>query len=166
MYNSINDFANDWKYESESTLKIFSALQDSMLTTKVHERVRTAGILAWHITHTLKEMMERSGLVIDLKHQESYNGETVAELVASYKQASESLLTQITSHWTDTTLQQEDNMYGEMWKRGITLSVLIHHQIHHRGQLEVIMRICGLRVPGIYGPANEEWAAMGMPAME
>jgi len=24
----------------------------------------------------------------------------------------------------------------------------------------------GLKVPGIYGPSNEEWAAYGMPAQE
>jgi len=27
----------------------------------------------------------------------------------------------------------------------------------------VIMRQAGLRVPGVMGPAEEEWAAMGMP---
>jgi hypothetical protein len=27
------------------------------------------------------------------------------------------------------------------------------------------MRQAGLVVPGIYGPAREEWAKMGMPAM-
>jgi hypothetical protein len=30
----------------------------------------------------------------------------------------------------------------------------------------VLMRQAGLSVPGVYGPAREEWAAMGMPAME
>lgn len=166
MYRTITDFTNDWKYESESTLKVFSALQDSMLNTKVHDRVRTAGVLAWHITHSIKEMMERTGLVIELKQQENYSGETAAELVRLYKLASDSLLSKIATNWTDVTLEQADNMYGENWKRGTTLSVLVNHQIHHRGQLEVIMRICGLRVPGIYGPANEDWASMGMPAMQ
>ena len=28
----------------------------------------------------------------------------------------------------------------------------------------VLMRQAGLKVPGVYGPAREEWAAMGMPA--
>jgi hypothetical protein len=26
------------------------------------------------------------------------------------------------------------------------------------------MRQAGLKVPGIYGPAREDWASMGMPA--
>ena len=56
-------------------------------------------------------------------------------------------------------------MYGETWSRGMTLFYLILHQAHHRGQMEVLMRQAGLKVPGIYGPAREEWAAFGIPAL-
>jgi len=58
-----------------------------------------------------------------------------------------------------------DEMYGETWARGLTLFYLILHQAHHRGQITVLMRQAGLTVPGIYGPAKEEWAAFGAPAM-
>jgi hypothetical protein len=30
--------------------------------------------------------------------------------------------------------------------------------------MTVLMRQAGLKVPGFYGPAQEEWSAMGMPA--
>gem|GEM_PF-5815448 len=60
----------------------------------------------------------------------------------------------------------EDNMYGEVWKKGQTLIYLLLHQTHHRGQMTVLMRQAGLKVSGIYGPAKEEWEAMGMPALE
>jgi len=56
-------------------------------------------------------------------------------------------------------------MYGETWKRGMTLLYLMLHQAHHRGQITVLMRQAGLKVTGIYGPAKEEWQTMGMPAM-
>jgi uncharacterized damage-inducible protein DinB len=54
-------------------------------------------------------------------------------------------------------------IYGEKWPRGLTLSILIGHQTHHRGQMTVLMRQAGLPVPGVVGPSKEEWAAMGMP---
>jgi len=57
-------------------------------------------------------------------------------------------------------------MYGEMWNRGTTLGVIITHQIHHRAQLTVVMRLLGLKVPGIYGPAKEEWKNFGMTTQE
>jgi len=36
------------------------------------------------------------------------------------------------------------------------------HELHHRGQLTVLMRQAGLVVPGIFGPAQEEWTRYGM----
>jgi len=60
----------------------------------------------------------------------------------------------------------EDEMYGETWPRGRTLSSIAGHQAHHRAQMMVIMRLVGLQVPGVYGPAKEEWQAFGMPAPE
>ena len=47
------------------------------------------------------------------------------------------------------------------WTKGQALSVLLVHQIHHRGQMTVLMRQAGLKVPGIYGPALEEWERYG-----
>jgi uncharacterized damage-inducible protein DinB len=61
-------------------------------------------------------------------------------------------------------LPVEIPMYGEKWTRGFTLYVLIAHQSHHRGQMTVLMRQAGLKVPGVCGPSKEEWAAYGMAA--
>jgi uncharacterized damage-inducible protein DinB len=57
-------------------------------------------------------------------------------------------------------------MYGEKWTRAMALRALIQHEVHHRGQMTVLMRQAGLTVPGVYGPAREEWAAYGMPAQD
>ena len=91
---------------------------------------------------------------------------TAAAIVAGYEATSASLLPAIRASWTDETLQQSDEMYGDTWKRGLTLTVLICHQTHHRGQMTVLMRQAGLKVPGIYGPAREEWAGMGLAPPE
>jgi uncharacterized damage-inducible protein DinB len=48
----------------------------------------------------------------------------------------------------------------------MALQALISHEIHHRGQMAVPRRQAGLQVPGIYGPAREEWEAYGMPTQE
>jgi uncharacterized damage-inducible protein DinB len=66
--------------------------------------------------------------------------------------------------WTDASLQETDEMYGERWPRGLTLRILREHEIHHRGQLTVLMRQAGLSVPGLFGPSREEWQRYGMDA--
>jgi len=82
------------------------------------------------------------------------------------KKLQKNLLSKIKESWNDETLFVEDDMYGENWKRGTTLAVIINHQIHHRAQLTVVMRLLGLKVPGIYGPAKEEWKDLGMTVEE
>jgi uncharacterized damage-inducible protein DinB len=164
MQTSITNFLYEWKYESEGTLKLFNMLSEESLNNKVHERVRTAGVLAWHITHTVKEMMEKAGLKIEGKDQQDYNGESVKEICDAYKQSSDSLVKEL-ANWTDADLLTETEMYGDKWKRGVTLGILIKHQAHHRGQLEIVMRLNGLKVTSVYGPAYEEWAAYGMEPM-
>lgn len=165
MYHKISDFINDWTYESEATLKVFNNLTDESLTKKVNDNVRTAGRLAWHITTSISEMAQRTGLSFQAVNENSLPA-TVKEIADAFKTASENLLNEIKLKWTDETLQQEDDMYGEKWKRGTTLSVIINHQIHHRAQLTVVMRLLGLKVPGIYGPSKEEWTNFGMSAQE
>lgn len=166
MYRKLEDFINDWTIESESTLKIFNNLTDESLTKKVDENVRTAGRLAWHITAAIGEMASRVGLNFKADDPYSPVPATAKEIVDAYKEASENLLTAIKSNWNDETLQIEDDMYGEMWKRGSTLAIIISHQIHHRAQLTVVMRLNGLKVPGVYGPSKEEWISYGKTAQE
>ena len=146
-------------------LRYIDELTNEILPVKVHERVRPAGVLTWHIIHTLSEMMNKTGLHVAGKDQQDYAGETVAELHNEWVLSPDSLIEQITQNWTDADLQKEDDMYGSPWKRGTTLHILITHMAHHRGQLSVVMRMQGRKVHGIYGPAYEEWTAFGAEPM-
>ena len=166
MYRKLEDFVKDWTNESESTLKIFNNLTDESLTKKVNENVRTAGRLAWHITTSIGEMAHRTGLSFKTVDENSSVPATAKEIVEAYKQASENMAAEIKEKWNDEKLFEEDDMYGEKWAKGSTLAILVSHQIHHRAQLTVVMRLNGLKVPGIFGPAKEEWAKYGMPAQE
>lgn len=154
MYRHLEDFINDWTIESESTLKIFNNLTDETISKVVNENVRTAGRLAWHITTAIGEMAHRTGLTFKTVEADSAIPATAKEIVDSYKEASSNLLNAIKSNWNDDTLNVEDDMYGEFWKRGSTLAIIISHQIHHRAQLTVVMRLNGLKVPGVYGPSK------------
>lgn len=166
MYHKLEDFINDWTIESASTIKIFNNLTDESLTKIVNENVRTAGRLAWHITTAIGEMGHRTGLTFKTVEADSAIPATAKEIVEAYKEASENMIAEIKEKWNDDTLNITDDMYGENWKREMTLSIIISHQIHHRGQLTIVMRLNGLKVPGVYGPAKEEWTSYGMPVQE
>jgi uncharacterized damage-inducible protein DinB len=163
MITSIKSFLKSWEYESSSTLKLLEVLTDESLSTEVYPGGRTLGRLANHILESLTELPSKLGLGISERH---FDLKTAAEIVQHYKEDSENLVKAIQQHWTDANLLEKNNMYGEEWPNGVSLNVLIMHQCHHRGQMTVLMRQAGLKVPGVYGPAKEEWAAIGMAPME
>jgi len=162
VYKTLKEFFNDWKFESQATLKMFGFLTDGSLKQKVVSNGRSLGFIGWHLIETISEMPGRTGLKIFTPDFEHYNTTNSDHLRECYKNASDSLVEKIQAGWNDETLMQEDDMYGEKWKRGFTLACLVTHQIHHRGQMTVLMRQAGLKVNGIYGPSKEEWAAYGM----
>jgi uncharacterized damage-inducible protein DinB len=168
MYYKISDFIEDWKYESESTIKVLSNLSDESLTVKFNNEIRTAGRLAWHIAGAISELGHRMGLAFVEIDQDLPFPSTAKEIVDEYKRASDGLIKEINEKWNDDTLSIEDEItgQGERWTRGKTLGALVTHQIHHRAQLTVVMRLAGLKVPGVYGPAKEEWVNYRMKPQE
>ena len=166
MYKSIKEFLDDWEFESTSTLKVLENLNDQSLDFKSGSHVRTPGRLAWHITITLSEMMSKTGLNISVINENESVPDSSKEIINAYKDSSESLIKAVKREWNDESLNDEVPMYGETWRKEQVLTSLIKHQIHHRGQLTVLMRMAGLKVPGIYGPSFEEWSSLGMQPME
>jgi uncharacterized damage-inducible protein DinB len=166
MIRQLEDFYKEWAYESESTLKLFALIDEKRFHEQAHDRVRSISRLACHITETIGEMMNHTGLAIDGYSHETDLYWTKHELIDAYKRFSDSLIEQLKKNWKDSDLEKKDNMYGEEWSRGTTLNVLIKHQAHHRGELVVLMRLLGMTPIGVYGPAAEEWASMGMAPMQ
>ena len=166
MLRKIDDFVKDWEYEAASTGKILNALTDESLSQRVTPDGRSLGFLGWHLTQTLGEMLERAGLKIDAPGMDKECPTSASEIASAYEKAAKSVTEEVKKNWTDETLLQMDDMYGDTWPRGVTLFALIAHQAHHRGQMTVLMRQAGLAVPGVYGPSKEEWAAMGAPPMQ
>ena len=165
MYRRVADFQKAWEQETASTLKLLGALTDASLAQAVTRDDRTLGRLAWHVATTPAEMMERTGLTVGGPAHDAPPPTSAQAITAAYAAAARAVADGVAG-WTDATLEVEDEMYGERWPRGLTLRALIAHQAHHRGQMTVLMRQAGLRVPGVYGPAREEWTAYGMQPPE
>lgn len=161
MYHTLDEFKQEWTYESESTQRMLDLLTDESLVTKVSKGERALGFLAWHIVVSIHEMMSRVGLEFDAPHHDAAVPKKVEEIIAGYRQANDNFTKAISTMWTDANLKDEHDMYGEMWSNATTLNVLVKHQIHHRGQLSILIRQAGLPMIGIYGPSREEWASYG-----
>jgi len=162
MFRKVDDFLVAWKYETEATLKVFRVLTEASLTQTVAPGGRTLGFLTWHCVISLPEMMRHANLPVDGPGDDA-SRPPLAEMIRVYEACARAVSEALPKHWTDDMLIERIPMYGEQWARGAALSSLILHQAHHRAQMTVLMRQAGLAVPGVYGPAREEWAAMNLP---
>jgi uncharacterized damage-inducible protein DinB len=166
MLTTIEQFKRSWEHESSNTRKTLAALTDDSLKLELVKNHRTLGRLAWHITQTIPEMLGKTGLRPDGPEEKDPVPGTAEEIRQAYDLAALSLLKQVSENWNDESLKIEDELYGQRWKRGMTLRILIDHEIHHRGQMTVLMRLAGLKVPGLYGSSKEEWSQFGMKEPE
>jgi uncharacterized damage-inducible protein DinB len=163
MFRSIEDFESSWGHESAATLKVLRALSEASLGQAVAPGGRTLGRLAWHLVLTLPEMMNQAGLPVSGPAEDAPQP-PLGEIIRLYESCARAVGEGVKRVWSDAVLAERIPMYGEQWARGGVLQALIVHQAHHRAQMTVLMRQAGLAVPGVYGPAREEWAAMNLPA--
>jgi uncharacterized damage-inducible protein DinB len=164
MFRGMDDFFKVYDQNSEATVRILKTLDDAILGQPVAAGHRTLGQIAWHIVTTIPEMMQRTGLHLSAMDPDAPPPSSAPAIVEGYQTATKQLRDALQSQWTDEALAQTDEMYGQRWPRGMTLGALLAHEGHHRGQMTVLLRQAGARVPGIYGPAKEEWAQIGMEA--
>ena len=158
MIRTIDDFLKLWREEKAATLKVFSNLTDASLQ-QAWPGGRSIQRLANHLTDTLYELPAQAGLPLTPIHAQ-YS--TVKDIMAAYDEGADRVAEAVSENWHDGMLDEERNMYGQPWKNGFSLWALIAHQAHHRGQMTVLMRFAGLKVPGVYGPSKEEWVAYNM----
>jgi uncharacterized damage-inducible protein DinB len=167
MFRSVEDFKKEWQLEAKATADLIRELTpESLLRTVDPNGGRTLGRIAWHITSTINEMLNRTGLNVDGPADSDPTPSDPGVIADQYAKTAQSLLDEITAKWNDDVLMSQDDMYGQQWYKGETLLNLITHQAHHRGEMIVLARQAGLKPQlGVYGPTREAWASMGMAAM-
>lgn len=156
MYRKVDDFINDWTSASNGTLKVLEAITDESLNQAIVEGHNTLGWLGWHLTTA---PVYFAGLLkLDLTNPDNGQGvpATASEIVNGYQAVSSELSELVRKEFTDASLIEEVDQHGRPTARGEILRTLIDHQTHHRGQITVLLRQAGLKVPGVMGPTKED----------
>ena len=164
MYTSIAEFIQEWNQEAGSTQKVLDALTDNSLQQQVSSEDRTLGRIAWHIVTSTPGMLIEFGIKVEPVENSGTVPSSAKEMAETFRKVSADTIDAVKQQWADDSLKEMVNVFGMIMPKAVTLSLLIKHIIHHRGQMTVLMRQAGLKVPGIYGPAREEWTHIGMDA--
>lgn len=164
MYTSIQEFVQEWNQEAGSTQKIMDALTDNSLQQMVSSDDRSLGRIAWHVVTSTPGMLTEFGINVDQVENAGTVPASAKTIADEYRKVSADTIEAVQQQWTDDSLKEMKSVFGMNMPKAVTLNLLIKHIIHHRGQMTVLMRQAGLQVPGVYGPAREEWTQMGMEA--
>jgi uncharacterized damage-inducible protein DinB len=164
MFRRISDFLKSYENLTTNTVKLLGALTDENLDQAVANGHRTIGQIAWHIVVSVPEMMNQTGLGLSAVNDHAMPPSSADAIRDGYAAVTRELVAAIQTKWTDESLTMTDDMYGEQWPRGVSLSAVLLHEAHHRGQLTVLLRQAGAEVPGVFGPSKNEWARFGMEA--
>jgi uncharacterized damage-inducible protein DinB len=153
----------DYDHEMGTTRRLLERLPDDRLAWKPHARSMSLGGLATHVTNS----PSWAGAILndssfDLAEAPPHAPERTsrADILAAFDE-----IRARTRGWMDKT----DGEYNAMWtlnRAGQQLfsvprvaafrSFVLHHIIHHRGQLSVYLRLNDVAVPAIYGPSADE----------
>ena len=154
MYRKISDFVTDYQAEYLKTLAVIRAIPGELLSSRVDPKGMTLGELVFHITQAKEKITSQIGfqyLPSILEVEAPGNTESLVDI---YSRTAARLIEIVSSRTEDAVLETIFPVYGSVWTVGQTLSVLVKHEIHHRGQLVIGLRVLGQEVPDVYGPAR------------
>ena len=154
MYRKVEDFIEDWGVSSTGALNAIKAITNDKLDQAIVEGHNTLGWLAWHLSVVGGAIGHLAGLQIPAPRHDQAVPTDIAEIIAAYEAVLEGFKTEAVE-LTDEALLEEVNGFGGPILRGKLLRNLISHQIHHVGQMTVLLRQAGLTVPPVMGPTKE-----------
>ena len=126
------------------------------LEFRPHERSSTAKKL---ITTFIFEMYLVDGYIFgdkaDSKKFKSYSPKNIAELISDFEKESLVMISKLEDA-NDSILNKSVEFAGKKFTGEDFMLMMIHDQIHHRGQLTVYIRMAGGKVPSVYGPSADD----------
>lgn len=157
--HEIDQFIAVWERESGLTRNLLESLPQDQYDFRPDPRGRSLGELAWHL-------VALEAIFSSIAKSRNFSGpmptgmerpQTVAEIVAGYDRIHREAVERVRGLRSED-LDREFPFFG-----GATISVrnvlwypLLHHSIHHRGQVMMMIRMAGGVPSRVYGPNREE----------
>jgi uncharacterized damage-inducible protein DinB len=156
-------FIATWEREAKQTEKLLAALPPTQYDFRPDPKGRSLGEMAWHLAEIdgyMSRGVASGKFDFETKMPGLERPRVVAELAPGYKRVHEAAVAVVRSLKPERLDDSTPFMGRSMRNGDILWFVLLHHAIHHRGQLVLLTRLAGGVPPGLYGPTREEMAAM------
>ena len=160
-----HSFISELKHETALTRKILEQVPWDKKDWQPHEKSMSAGRLATHIAETLKwisriHQLDDFDFLVNFSFK-PFTAETKDELMQLFQANLDAAISDLSAMSDDDfnktwTVRRGEQVMFIIPKKVAVRSWGISHQIHHRGQLSVFLRLLDVPVPGMYGPSADE----------
>ena len=153
----------EYDREIATTRAVIDAARELDFSWRPDGRARTLGELVTHladISAWTSIVMTREGYDMTDTPDARQSSALAAQLERFNTSASAgrmALVGRIDGELTvDWTLERRGHLVFTLPRISVFRVLVLNHLIHHRGQLSVYLRMCGARVPSIYGPTADD----------
>jgi uncharacterized damage-inducible protein DinB len=162
MSKGLQTFLNSWDAEAKNTVALLRALPAGQYDFRPDPGGRSLGELAWHLAEADAYMtfgIEQGRFEMGAKPPGIERPKTIEALAPGYEKIHKDAVERVRKLAPEDLDRQITFFTGApMTIREILWTSLLHHQIHHRGQLSVLCRLAGGVSPAPYGPNREGMA--------
>ena len=162
----ITSLVQEFEHEMGNTRRVLERLPDGKFDWKPHEKSYSMGKLAAHVANmpiwigplfTTSELDFASGDPVLRIPNPKTRAEVLEEFEKTTAAAREGFAkgddATLSQPWT---LRMGEHVIFTIPRIAAYRSFFMHHQVHHRAQLTVYLRLNDVPVPGLYGPSADE----------
>ena len=163
MQTLADQFIPAWDFEAKGTVRLLKSLPVSKYDFRPDAAGRSMGELAWHLSEVdayVSHGLETGQFQVDVRPPGIERPRTIEALAPGYERIHADAVARIRKLDPATFEKTMPFFDGSPMKvADILWGGLLHHLIHHRGELVLMCRLAGGTPPGLYGPTREEMAA-------
>jgi uncharacterized damage-inducible protein DinB len=168
--DELSRFLNVWEQETAKTVSLLKCLPRDQYDFRPDAGGRSLGELAWHLAEGdayITHGIERGQFDFGVKPAGIERPRKVEDLAPAFERIHRDAVERV-KKLKPEDLDRSITFFalGPLTIRDLLWSLVLMHNIHHRGQLTLMCRLAGGTPAGVFGPTREDMAAMKAAATQ
>lgn len=150
------------EHEAKTTRRQLERVPADKLSWKPHPKSMSLGQLALHVAQTPGLVAQLAKASIDRPPQfQQAEATSLAELLDAHDKSIADAVATLAA-WDDAqmretwTMSKDGKALMSVPRAALLRTIMLNHWYHHRGQIQVYLRLLDVPVPSVYGPTADE----------